>query len=119
MIKKLSVCFLFLILFSCVATKQVIVEEGFSITFYNDTKDTACYTLYWFDHGLDFSGPAPMCGGELGPGKSNEVSNRYKAGAWGIIWFDCWHQTWTVERPLIITSDVHQLITSPIGDILK
>ena len=121
--KKLII-FLLLILIGC-ANHGMLIEEpdGFNITFKNDSDRLMCYRLTWFDHGFDFSGPVSMCGGELKPGKSNEVKQGYPAGMWGIEWYDCWRgdllRNWKTARILHISEDIHHILTTPKEDILK
>ena len=132
--KTISILFVVLLFLGGCAANHGIVKlsgddvlpkepSGFNITFKNDSDRLMCYRLSWFDHGFDFSGPVSMCGGELKPGKSNEVKQGYPAGMWGIEWYDAWTgellRNWKTARILHIPNNVHHILTTPKEDILE
>ena len=122
--KRVSVLFIVLVFIVGCGVNNLVTnsssKQGFDITFTNNTKQLRCYRLLWFDHNFDnFYGPAAMCGGELQPGKSNEVKQGYPAGLWAIEWDDCRTGEFMSTRLLDVTENTKLIITTPWEDILK
>ena len=116
------VVFFIMMLFGCsTANNNLIYDEeevnNFSISFHNDTNMIACYFLYWVDHDFDnHPYPANMAGGELAPGQTNVLENKYPCGHWVIRWSGCRSDDFEVVRELMIDDSVREVLSTPLGD---